>query len=84
MSASVSDDLLHVYLDGFASGAATVALAMYGDSNTEAADALAQTLVDQLKRTPSALDEIRREVRERLEGDVDGPARSITVPGGGK
>ncbi|AUX81988.1 hypothetical protein SEA_FRANKIE_62 [Mycobacterium phage Frankie] len=69
--------LINIWLDGFASGAASVSILLLGYSD-EAADKLANQMADALKGDPAAVEQVRAEVRERLQG-IDTGAKNLTV-----
>ncbi|SIG30574.1 Uncharacterised protein [Mycobacteroides abscessus subsp. abscessus] len=71
-----SSILIDIYLDGFMTGAATCAL-NYSQDDAEA-DRVSETLVRAVKTDPAAMEEIRREVRERLLG-IEGETRNLDV-----
>lgn len=81
--------LLDIRLDGIATGYATamltIAVAVAGMSQDEAeryADDEADRALLAIKRDPLAMEEQRREVRERLAGVDSGPRTVRTIDGG--
>ena len=80
--------LLDIRLDGFATGYATamfmiaVAAGISQDEAERYADAEADRALLAIKRDPLAMEEQRREVRERLAGVDSGPRTVRTIDGG--
>ncbi|WP_070917001.1 hypothetical protein [Mycobacteroides chelonae] len=72
-----SSVLIDIYLDGFITGAATCSLS-YSQGDDAEADQVSETLVRAVKADPAAMEEVRREVRERLLG-IQGETRNLNV-----
>ncbi|WP_166905965.1 hypothetical protein [Mycobacterium sp. DL440] len=72
-----SSVLIMIWLDGFNSGVASTSKFLLGYSD-EAADRLADKLCGHLTGDPAAMEQVRAEVRERLQG-VDTGAKNLTV-----
>jgi len=72
-----SSVLIDIYLDGFMTGAASCAL-NYSQGDDAEADRVSNALVRAIKADPAAMEEVRREVRERLLG-IEGETRNLNV-----
>lgn len=68
--------LIDIWLDGFASGVSSLAKNA-GATNAEA-DSLADELSKATANDPAALEMVRAEVRERIQG-IEGTPKSLTL-----
>ncbi|MGV9744627.1 hypothetical protein ACWDTG_06895 [Rhodococcus zopfii] len=71
------DDLESVYLDGFCTGIATFAVNV--GQAPEEADEFAESIAAQLRGDTAAMNELRNQIVERLNGADGGPGTSMTV-----
>ena len=69
--------LIAIWLDGFNSGVASTSKFLLGYSD-KAADQLADKLSGHLTGDPAAMEQVRNEIRERLQG-IDTGAKNLTV-----
>lgn len=65
------EKLVDVFLNGFASGAASAAKTLGGTD--EAADTLSAALIDSMRADPCVMDMVRTEIKETLLGTDSGP-----------
>lgn len=72
-----SSVLIDIYLDGFVTGAATCAL-HYNRGDNHEAGSVSDLLARAVKSDPAAMEEVRREVRERLLG-IQSETRNLDV-----
>jgi hypothetical protein len=69
--------LVDIWLDGFTSGASSMAATLGRDGDR--ADALAQWLVAGIRSDPLAVEQVRREIFERMAG-VDSGLKAWELP----
>lgn len=73
MSAATEDDLIAIWLDGFATGTASAALRLVGDATGEDVNSFSNEMVQQAVNDPAVIETIRDQIVERLTGIDTGP-----------